>query len=295
MTFEQLMKEHRIPVAQPGSHHHVRDGWIGIDCIYCSPGSGKYRMGFRLDYKYVSCWICGKHSLYETLLNLLDISAKEAYQLATDIKGERPAKHEATAQRQGKLQAPGGLTGLAPPHLRYLISRRLDPEKTAKEWLIQGLSIAGRLSWRLWIPIQYRGETVSWTTRSLSDKNPDRYISAKPEEEAVHHKSLLYGEDNCRHAIVIHEGPIDVWTTGPGAVGTLGVDYTQSQYLKMLRFPVRAVCFDNEPEAQRRARKLADQLSGHPGETCNIVLESGKDTNSADPAEVEMIRQKFLY
>ena len=34
---------------------------------------------------------------------------------------------------------------------------------------IFGIGIAPRLQWRIWIPIHYHGEIVSWTTRSLSD------------------------------------------------------------------------------------------------------------------------------
>lgn len=295
MTILDIFKEFNIPFALGGEHHHVREDWIGCDCPYCSPGSGKFRMGYKLSYHYFSCWICGRRSLYQVFTDLLGVSSRQAYDFVKDLRGERPYQHVGDQKPQGRYIPPRGLVPLMTQHCRYLRQRRLEPQTTGQKWGLMGLGIAGRLSWRIFIPIQYRGQNVSWTTRSISEAVEHRYITAEPSKESICHKDLLFGEDNCRHAIVIHEGPLDVLTTGPGAVGTLGVNFSRAQFLKMLKYPVRAVCFDNQPDAQRRARQLRDQLSGHPGETYNIVLESGKDTNSADPAEVQLIRERFLY
>jgi hypothetical protein len=62
----------------------------------------------------------------------------------------------------------------------------------------------------------------------------------------------------------------------------------------MQSFPVRVVCLDNEPEAQKRAGALAEQLKQLPGETYEVRIESGKDVAEADPAEVGEPRKRFL-
>ncbi len=67
-----------------------------------------------------------------------------------------------------------------------------------------------------------------------------------------------------------------------------------SQLRAIAEFPVRAICFDAEPEAQRRAAALAEQLALFPGQTHVVLLQTGKDAAGADPAEVAEIRQEFL-
>jgi DNA primase len=121
-----------------------------------------------------------------------------------------------------------------------------------------------------------------------------RYVSARPDQELTPHKSLLYGEDYTRHAVVICEGPTDAWRIGPGAVATMGLSVTLSQVYRMSRFPVRVICFDNESEARRRADRLAKQLQPLPGETYVAWIETGKDVAEADPAEVVELRRRFL-
>jgi DNA primase len=81
---------------------------------------------------------------------------------------------------------------------------------------------------------------------------------------------------------------------GPGAVATFGVNYTQEQAAKIARYPVRVICFDSESQAQKQAKKLLDTLTPLPGETHNIVLESGKDPAECDPSEIAELRAKFL-
>jgi DNA primase len=107
------------------------------------------------------------------------------------------------------------------------------------------------------------------------------------------HKSLLYGEDLARKTIIINEGPTDAWAIGPGAVATLGTSYSLSQVSKMVEFEKRIVCFDNEPAAQARARKLCADLSAFPGSTENCILDAD-DAASASRKELKLLRQTYL-
>jgi DNA primase len=159
-------------------------------------------------------------------------------------------------------------------------------------WNAQGIGMSSQLPWRIFIPIELNGEMVSWTTRSINDYGL-RYISAKLTQESFPHKHLLYGEDYARHTVIIHEGPLDVWTVGPGAVGTLGTSYTRAQVVRMSKYLRRVVCFDNEPEAQRRARKLCDDLEPFEGETHNVILDA-KDANTASAKEIRRLRRLYL-
>jgi hypothetical protein len=64
--------------------------------------------------------------------------------------------------------------------------------------------------------------------------------------------------------------------------------------LQIGQIPFRVLCFDSEPDAQRRAHELARQLQAFPGETIVVKLETGKDPNSADPTEIKQLRERYL-
>lgn len=266
-------------------HRHCGRGWVGVDCPYCGPGSGRYHLGFHVKHLYANCWRCGGHGI----AHALSLLSNRSYLECRVMLGEVDRGDLATAKIFGKYTLPNGVCDLLPAHMRYLENRGFCPIEISKLWGIRGIGLHHRLTWRLWIPITYQGQTVSWTARSIGKSNP-RYISARPDEESALHRSLLYGEDYCRHAVVVHEGPTDVWRTGPGSVATFGTGFSRSQVLRLSKYPVRVVCFDSDTGAQRRARKLADDLSSFPGETYNVVLDS-KDAGVASPAETKILRE----
>ncbi len=171
-------------------------------------------------------------------------------------------------------------------HRAYLRGRGFDPEQIEAVWGIGGIGVASRLAWRLFIPVHLGGEVVSWTTRAIGD-DPVRYVSARPEEEALPIHSLLYGEDYLRYAVVVCEGPTDAWRIGPGAVALMGVKYTQAQVVRIARYPRRIICFD--PDAQERSRALASELAPFPGETL-VVVPGAKDIAESSPDDIEEVR-----
>ncbi len=286
MKFAEILTKYNIESKTEGSH--CRPGWLQINCPFCK--SDKFHMGYSLTDKYLNCWRCGFHSVVSTLVELTGLSFPKCKQLFNDLE----IVYDKTEKPKGKLILPKGLTKLKDTHRLYLRNRNFDPKELQGIWKIQGICISNWLSWRIFIPIIYRGKTVSWTTRSISDrKGITRYISAPTEMESIPHKTLLYGEDYCTDTIIIHEGPTDVWRIGPGATATLGLSYTQAQVNRMVNYPTRVVCFDNEKEAQKRASKLCDDLEVYPGETFNVVL-SGKDPASSPIKEIEELRRRFL-
>jgi len=291
MTFQELLEQLHIPTA-PSGHHHTRQGWIQIDCPFCARDSHKWHMGYSIEGNFTNCWRCGSHSVFETI-QAYDAS-REAYILIQQLKKIKPTKKPTKAI--GKFQKPLNLQRrpcLA--HKKYLKKRGFDYKEIQALWKIQYVGIGSSLRWRIWMPIYYQAQIVSWTSRSIGERTPGpRYISAKPTQESLQHQTLLYGEDYCRHAIVIVEGPCDVWNIGPGAVATFGTNMSSEQVLKMTAYPVRAVCFDPEPEAQKKARELRDRLSVYPGETMWIELPEGKDPGNLNRKEVNKIRKAVL-
>lgn len=295
MELKQILQHFNIPFKQAGEHHHARAGWLQIDCPFCSKGSQRFRMG--LVGVHANCWSCGQHSLVKTLMEITDESYHQLRTFVDDLpKGEGESTILDKGLKHRKLRLPNGVGKLLRLHKVYLRGRALDPHLLVQLWGIQGTgNNPGGISWAIFIPIIYQGSVVSWTCRSIG-KTGGRYTSASPDEESLNHKELLFGEDYCRHSCVVCEGPISAMSIGPGAVATFGLTYTKAQLLRISRFPVRAICFDNEPVAQQVARKLCRELEVFPGKTHNIKL-SYKDANEVlckKPKEIKQLRKEFL-
>jgi len=248
-------------------------------------------MGYNLQYSYVNCWYCGGHTLQSALKELLGIPYRDAIALSSTFQ-----KHvlEKVSLKNRILVYPK-TEALLKSHRSYLKNRGFDPEDIQRLWKIESIGMApsSNLQHRIVIPIHYHGEVVSWTTRSISKYSNHRYISAKPEQELIDHKSILYGMDFCRHRCIVVEGPLDVWKVGPGAVCTFGTNYSQAQVNKIAMFPQRAICFDGEDTAQKQANRLAHDLSVLPGETTVIELDKGTDPGSLEGNDLKYI-QRFL-
>lgn len=294
MKVQELYTDLRIPYRQHGESPHVTEGWVGIECPFCGRGTGRFGLGYNLRTGHFTCWKCGPHRLFEAVAEVTGLTLKEAKGLTGDVEVPRIPSGRWTETR-GKLVLPAGITELLPAHRRYLEDRGFDPDELVEEWKLQGIGVAAKLKWRVFIPIHRGGEVVSWTTRLATDNcDPtSRYRGAKRDEEIYHRRNILYGEDKARHGIVVHEGPFDVWATGPGAVCTCGVGFSRGQVRRMARFPFRAICFDSDPAAQRRARALAAQLEVFPGETF-VVRLTGKDAASSPKSERRELRRRFL-
>lgn len=289
MNFKEVLKQLKIPFVAEG-HEHCRPGWVQLDC----PGCGMYqhwRLGYNLSHHYMTCWLCG----HKDVANVLCVLSGQSYGTVKALLGgiERERIKDNTDLRRGKLKVPGCLMpSLHYAHRKYLKGRGFDCESLVKLWDIKAFGPHGRFKWRIYIPIYHHGQIVSWTTRAIVDDGV-RYISARPEEEILNHRTILYGADYCYNTAIIVEGPTDVWTIGPGTVASLGTGFTRAQVVQMAEYPNRVVCFDNEEAAQKRARQLCDQLEAFPGETYNVKL-SGKDANSSPKEEVHELRRKFL-
>lgn len=291
MKLIEVLQELGVSYKEHGEHHHATPGWVSVDCPYCSPSSQHYRLGINLTWGGCNCWVCGTHPLRESLHLISGRGYGEIKGLTAQIEREGRAERKAS----GKLILPLGLGPLKPCHKDYLRRRKLDLKVCERLWGLQGIGLASRLAWRLFLPIHWRGEVCSWTTRSISDQgSAAKYLSAGPSEEKYLHKDLLYGADLARHVVIVVEGPLDAIRIGPGAVATMGLNTTPSQIAEIARFPTRYVCMDAEEQAQRLAKKLCNRLSLYPGKTHRIELETGKDPGEASDKEIKQLRRLLV-
>lgn len=291
MKFQEVLQTLGIPFVEGKQHHHSRPGWLNIDCT-CAPGSGKYHLGYNLSSGFLTCWRCGPKISGKTLALLSGKPLSVVMQLLAGV----PRVHVKELEHIGKLVLPEGINELLPIHEDYLISRGYNLRKLDHWWGVRGIGLSSRLSWRLFIPITLHGKIVSWTTRAVGKHVERRYWSASVDEEAVPHKHLLYGEEYALQTIIIHEGPMDVWKTGPGAVCTFGTEWTLKQLKRMAKYQRQVICYDNTPDGHLAAERLADELSVFSGGNGTEIayMETAKDAGGADPQEIQELRKKYL-
>lgn len=290
-SLESLLSEYGVPIA-PASHHHATSKFVQVDCPFCSPGTGRYRMGLHRVFLYASCWTCGKHDTLDTLELLTRGPRGELIELVQSLRRNREYIPDPD-RPPGKLVLPAGLGPLKRIHRNYLSDRGFDPNQLERLWGLQGIGQSDPgTAWRVFIPAVYRGETVSWTSRKIVDGEP-RYWNAREDQEKIPLKSILLGGDYVRNSVVIVEGYFGVARIGPGAVATMGVLVTRAQVSKLARIPHRWVCFDPDEPGQERAHWLCNQLKVYPGRTHNIVVDA-EDPGECSRKEVALIRRVCL-
>ncbi len=280
-----------VDFKEHGQSPLVSPGWIGCVCPWCGAGTNKPGLGINIRTLRCTCWKCSGHHIAAVLAEITSQPWATIKRHLAELTNDG-AVLTAVARALGKYREPAGVGPLLSVHRDYLARRRFDPDQIAAVWGVQGIGLAARLPWRLFLPVLRKGKPVSWTTRAVG-KTDLRYISADPEDETLPLKSDLYGSWLAKDSVVVVEGPTDAWRIGPGAVATYGLSCTPAQVAAIARYSCRCICFDNEPTAQRRARKLADDLAALPGET-HVAVLSGPDPDSSPEDELAELRERFL-
>lgn len=263
LTFnaQQFLKDYNID--RTLQHPHCTANRINIHCPFCA-GSKDYHLGIHVTNAYGNCWRCGPHSIIEIVHALLNIQWREAYKIVDEYKNIAGIKVAAKAKfiNRQDTKIPQGLVELEDRHKKYIISRKFDPKILQDTWGIKSTGIVGAYCHRIFIPIMYRSEIVSYQCRTPFDNVELRYKTCEKKDEKIHHKHILYGMDNVPDdTIVVVEGVTDVWRLGPGAVSTFGLSYTKEQMYLISKYKNIFILFDNEPAAQEKAHKLANDVA----------------------------------
>jgi DNA primase len=196
------------------------------------------------------------------------------------------------------LIVPGGK--LASRDYMYLQQRGYkNPVDIALKWRLKATNgFYGALSFRIIIPIYFKGNLVSWTSRDTTGISETRYLSAPGNQEIIPHKQVLFGIDEaiCYNRCIVVEGPFDAMRFGDGAVATFGTSWTIEQAV-LLRdcFAEVFILYDNEELAQRQSEKLAATLSDFDIPTTCLSLKHLKDPAELSPSQIAKIKKDLLF
>ena len=117
MSLTDVLNELNIPYREPGQHHHATQGWVQVDCPWCGPESGRFRMGLANEGKVAHCWACGTHPFIRTVLEITGKKYSYIKELLDTFGSNRIPQEDYLSSR---LVLPSHLGDLQEPHRGYL-------------------------------------------------------------------------------------------------------------------------------------------------------------------------------
>jgi len=298
INFPKLFKDYKVDY-----NTRVNKGWTNCTCPHCDDKT--YNGGFNNIDGHYHCWKCGGHDMKRTLQLVLGIPSNEIKSVLSEYEGRSGVLQELNKKtaKAKYLELPND--GFTPVERKYLLSRNFSPRFLHEKYGVVGGGIAGRWKYRIIIPVYLNGKLVSWTGRSILDKQTlkekeiPRYKNLSIEESVINIKECLFNIDNCKNDyVVLVEGSFDVMRLGDDFLCSMGTELTQNQIQVLSsRFKKIFIAFDNEPEAQKKARKFGMELAsiGVDVEVVNIYEDFGKnDGGELDEIEVQKVRSELF-
>ena len=286
----EYLKDHNIDYVTEG-HKHCQPGWVQMVCPFCSGNPG-YHLGFNEQSGVFNCWRCGVHSTKEVLIHFH--GKANWYPIFLEYSDSRPypsKNRNITKTRKKEIDTPASFHPVSTRDraCHYLTKRGFDCQKLEEEWGLMASGVVGSYSFRVIAPIYYHGKIVSYQGRDYTGRQSEKYKACSMEDEAVHHKHILYGLDKAvGDTAVIVEGITDVWRLGPGAVATFGIKYTHWQIKELKRFRRICIFFDNDPQAVYQANKMGIDISVlNPSVKIELIsFRKIGETRPQDPASM---------
>lgn len=290
MDIVRLYKDFGVDHATEG-HKHTRPGWVNTECPFCEGNPGLH-LGWSLNEEFYVCWRCGWHPPVKTVAELLHISFEEASKLLLQYGINRTVIPTKEIIKR-KFKFPSNTLALSSNHKAYLKGRGFDWREIEEKWQIKGtgpISTLGDFSYkfRIIIPFIWNGQVVSFDSRDITNKQPNKYQACPSEFETIGHKDILYGNQemwNSKLGICV-EGPTDVWRMGELSFATSGIKYKNTQVRIIANtFERVAVIFDDDIQAQVQAKKLVAELKFRGVDAFNVEIKGDPGSLSKEEAK----------
>lgn len=297
MNFVKLFNDYNVEYDT-----RVNKGWTNVTCPFCDDKT--FNGGFNNAGDYYHCWKCGGHNFKQALARTVNIPFNEVDTLIEQYAGRNSVLNVLNKKQAKATKLTLPTDTFTPAERKYLKKRNFSPKLLHEKYKIVGGGITGSWKYRIIIPLVLNGKIVSWTARTILSKQQQqklkipRYKNLSIEQSVVDPKSVLYNLDHCEDKIaVLTEGAFDVIRMGDGFFCSFGTELTQSQ-ISMIkqRFEKVFIMFDNEEEAQAKARKFGLQIAsiGVEVELVDCYGDFNKnDAGELNEKEVQIIRHEL--
>lgn len=297
MDFVKLFNDYNVKYDT-----RVNKGWTNVTCPFCDDKT--FNGGFNNAGDYYHCWKCGGHNFKQALARVANIPMNQVDDLISQYAGRNSLLNKLNKKQAKATQIKLPTDTFTIEERRYLKKRNFNPAFLHKKYKIVGGGVTGSWKYRIIIPLIMNGKIVSWTARTILSKKIQqenkipRYKNLSIEQSVVDPKSVLYNLDNCKKkTAVLTEGAFDVIRLGDDFFCSFGTELTQSQIsIIKERFTKIFIMFDNEKEAQEKARKFGMQIASIGVEVELVDAYSDFDKNDGgelNEQEVSIIRREL--
>lgn len=276
----QFVKDYNIDYRLSGKN--ISSGMLGV-CDPFSSSDTNYHGAFSLTHGTYYSWHSGAHKLHDVIIELLGVSKSQAFKLIKEYSTESYTSEQISTKSRFVISD----EPLHACHRNFLRSRGFNAQYLEDKYDLR--SDASRLI----IPVYYNRRIVSYQERDVRFKF---YKSCPLEIAIMNNKDIFYNLDNVfGDKVVVVEGVFDVYRLGDNSVCSFGTSVTTSQIaLLAKRFKKVIMFFDPEPDAQKKAEKVASELE-MMGVDTHVEKEYCSSCGVDDPAELSQSEaDKFM-
>jgi len=300
MDIIQLYQDFSVDFLTEG-HKHCREGWVNTPCPFCTGNPG-YHLSYNLDDDFYLCWRCGWHPTSLTVSKLIHLPEHSVYPILKKygLRILRRSKRIEKKTNTKDHRFPSNVGELSKRHKQYLESRNFDPEKIEKLWKVCSTGPVSSLDGidykhRILIPFIWDGVQVSFDSRDVTDKNPNKYMACPLQRELIPHKSILYGkQEEWKKTGICVEGPTDVWRLGVNSFAVSGIKITPKQIRLISNIFKRVhILFDPELQAWKQAAYLKYELRFR-GCDAQIVYDIKSDPGSMKQEDADYLVKQLI-
>jgi hypothetical protein len=305
MDIIQLYEDYGLDYKMAGEHKHARDGFVNVECPFCTGNPG-YHLSFNLEDEYFVCWRCGWKPIDYVIVTLCECAWSEAQKIIKQYGGEAIITTDKEKKYNTEpFKLPSNTETLKKIHRNYLIDRGFDPDKLIRDWSLLGtlgnskLKTEGKIidyRFRVVLPFFWNNKMVSFDARDITGKAMNKYQACPLAREVIPHKDIIYGrQDKWKSTCIVVEGPSDVWRFGFNSGATSGIQFTTQQVRYLSKtFRRCPVCYDgNELQAREQADALVAELKFRGVDSFRVDIEGdpgGMEQKEADYLVKQLIK-----
>lgn len=290
LDITRLLGDVGVPYWTAGKN--VSEGWVSVSCPKC--GDRSNHGAFSNNGRAFSCFRCGKHSVVSVIADYT--SWQEAYELIKEYSSVLLFNEGTQVDRATNVEwPPEGSVPMPSLHSEYLHKRGYDPKHLRDLYGVKCVYQGGPFKYRIIIPVYVNGRIVTYIGRDVTDKASLKYKNLAETKSILPAKEVVYNLDNVHETAIICEGIFDAWRFGAHGVALFGLQYTSAQTKALASRVKRAfTLFDNEPQAQAKARELGSELAFQGVEVENIELSGWNDPGELPQEMADEIKNELL-
>ncbi len=292
ISLHDLFDEIGINLTGPG--RNVSSGWVGLSCPFC--GDHSNHLGINIQSKKYSCWSCSaKGSLPKLIKEICKCEWNTVFKLLEKHNtGVKIFVDDLPEEERKEVILPTRKE-LPQKAINYLKKRKLDPEFIVDKYDVFFGGLTGFFKFRIILPVYQDRILVSATSRDITGLSEIRYKGLPSNKSIIPLRECIYGLDIISEKAILVEGPFDVYPLYPYGIAMMGLRLNPIQMYSLYRKKLSylLICLDRGTE--RKAEKIALNVSSFIPKVEIALLETGKDPGECIFEEIMEMKKRMIF